>query len=71
MSVLVDPNLRVREERVKAEPFVEYATTSWPYHLICSVSTPDDELLRSLADFFNGPWVLRWICMLSYADQLQ
>jgi WD40 repeat protein len=71
LSFLLDRNLRARVDQVPPQPFLNYAATSWSYHLNLSAAFRDRTSLLILAKFLRGPSVLTWIHVLALASQLR
>lgn len=56
---------------VKITTFMQYAATSWPFHLQRSLDEADQDSSAILAEFFSTPCVLTWIYLLADARQLR
>ena len=75
LNFLVNTSLRTTLEQkpaISASPFLNYAVTSWPYHLHKCPSSKESatSILQLLAKFFAGAHVLSWIHALAYFDDL-
>ena len=70
ISCLTDFGLRSKMNRKQAPAFVEYAATSWFYHLsYCYNLSPKGS--QSLKSFFKGSFVLTWIQWLARTNRLR
>ncbi|KAA8644438.1 uncharacterized protein ATNIH1004_008642 [Aspergillus tanneri] len=77
LSALRDPVLRVGKPNPNIQPFLEYAATSWFYHLSAVDGTVKDghfsrmaNCFHPLVEFFDSPFVLIWVCFLASMPQL-
>ncbi len=70
MSCLTDLGLRSKINRRQALPFLDYAATSWFYHL-SNTSTSSPRMFNTLNSFFKSAAVLTWIHCLAQANRLR
>lgn len=70
MSCLTDFGLRSKINRKQAPAFLDYAATSWFYHLSYS-STSSSRIYDTLKSFFKSSSVLTWIQCLAQANRLR
>ena len=70
LEALINSGAGSPYEQSKPSPWLEYAITSWAYHLHRSAAYQDGKLLSRLGEFLNGPGVIWWIYMLARSDQL-
>ncbi|KAL8671569.1 MAG: hypothetical protein Q9168_003931 [Polycauliona sp. 1 TL-2023] len=74
ISYLSRPIPRSRGDRSLAPStpvFLQYAATSWSYHLISSAVSSDHSVLLALSQFFQSSYLLGWIELLAMKDQLK
>ena len=70
ISQFLDHKLRSKLRQKALPPFLEYAATSWSYHLdFCSVVS--NQVLDSLVKFLRGSYILIWIQTLAMLGQLR
>ena len=70
LSLFLDHKLRNKLRQKSFPPFLEYAATSWSYHLeFCSAVS--NQVLDSLVKFLQGSYILTWIQTLSMLGQLR
>ena len=70
MDCLTDFGLRSKINRKQAPAFLDYAATSWFYHLSFS-SVGSKEVLSTLRVFLSSPSVLTWIQTLAQTKRLR
>lgn len=70
MSCLTDFGLRSKINRKQAPAFLDYAATSWFYHLSYS-SASSARIFDTLRSFLKGSSVLTWIQCLAQANRLR
>ncbi|KAI4124107.1 MAG: hypothetical protein LQ338_004979 [Usnochroma carphineum] len=71
IGYLSRPNRRLRTERPMTQPFLQYAATSWPFHLGSSAASLDHSVLLALANFFQSTYLLDWISLLAATDYMR
>ncbi|KAK5453601.1 hypothetical protein LTS15_006787 [Exophiala xenobiotica] len=71
ITALINASPRIQTGQMKAQAFLLYAATSWPFHLEQSSDVSDQDSLLLLARFFRNAAVLSWIYLLSVAGQLR
>jgi len=71
LSILISSSPKVQVGVAKSQSFLQYAATSWAFHLSLSAEESDQSSLLLLARFFQGPSVLSWIYLLSMSGQLR
>lgn len=70
MSCLMDFGLRSKINRRQAPAFLDYAATSWFYHLSYN-SASSSRIYDTLKSFFKSSSVLTWIQYLAQANRLR
>ena len=70
MSCLTDLSLRSKILRKQATLFLDYAATSWFFHL-SNVAPSNAKVSDTLQSFFKGPSVLTWIQFLASTSRLR
>ncbi|KAL9009873.1 MAG: hypothetical protein Q9173_005138 [Seirophora scorigena] len=63
--------IRKRNKRPMTKPLLDYAATSWPYHLAHCAASLDHSVLLALARFFQSPELFAWINLLASTDHLR
>lgn len=71
LATLSSSHKRKRSELILSQPFIQYASTSWFYHLALSFISLDHLQTIMLMKFFQGPSVLAWIQLLALTGQLR
>ncbi|KAK7953262.1 hypothetical protein PG988_013956 [Apiospora saccharicola] len=69
LVTLCDKDLRRKLASIKIPQFLQYAATSWAFHLE-HCSNQSDRILNGLVHFFNGTFVLSWIQYLAMSGHL-
>ncbi|KAK7993894.1 hypothetical protein PG989_007275 [Apiospora arundinis] len=69
LVTLCDKDLRRKMASFKIPQFLQYAATSWAFHLE-HCSTQSERILDGLVHFFNGTFVLSWIQYLAMSGNL-
>lgn len=70
MDCLRDSGLRSKINRRQAPKFLDYAATSWFYHLSQS-SAESQQIFATLKFFLGNPSVLTWVQALAQANRLR
>ncbi|MBE3044903.1 WD40 repeat domain-containing protein, partial [Candidatus Bathyarchaeota archaeon] len=69
LQSLCDTSLRGKIRQRKTTPFIDYASSSWAFHLDqCSVES--DAVLNTLSHFFSDIYPMLWIQLLSINGNL-
>ncbi|KAK8036164.1 hypothetical protein PG993_008778 [Apiospora rasikravindrae] len=69
LVTLCDKDLRRKMASFKIPQFLQYAATSWAFHLE-HCSNQSDRILNGLVHFFSGTFVLSWIQYLAMGGHL-
>ncbi|PKS13158.1 hypothetical protein jhhlp_000500 [Lomentospora prolificans] len=69
IEALCDGRLRRKLMKAEIPKFLQYAATSWAFHLQYSPAG-SDRTLDMLVKFFNGPFPLSWLQYLAMSGQL-
>jgi WD40 repeat protein/pimeloyl-ACP methyl ester carboxylesterase len=71
LSYLMQPQLRLQADHPDSVPLLDYAATSWPYHLSMIKIHRDQNILIVLTKFFHSSLALTWIQALASSNNLQ
>lgn len=71
ISHLSRPIRLPRNDRLGTQTFLQYAATSWPFHLSQSAASQDNSMILMLSQFFQSAHLSAWISLLAAMDHLK